>query len=395
MLASHHRLGRRPHAAPSDPALAVVTLALLFVPTLFMGSTLPILSAYLVRRSRNVGQSVGLLYCVNTVGSAAACLLSVLFLMDRLGMAGAATAAAAINLLVGASALGVAWRRHGREPEAGEREAGSASPATRRSSRELVLAVLLAGSLGYVSLSYEIVWFRAFSLASNASPAFALVLGVYLAGIANGALRVRERFGASLPQSQAAYLIALCTLGASMLGFFLLPLAAYSATTALGYLAPMLLMIFVQTTISGMTFPLICHYGVSPDDDAGAGVSLIYLANILGSVAGTLVTGFVLMDELSIAPIAALLGVIGVALAGVVATMGGLPRHRWQALTAAAAITALAMPALSGALFSRFLRSPADQQRASTRHAFHRDGREPQRRHQCRRDAQRLWQRHV
>jgi predicted membrane-bound spermidine synthase len=339
------------------PALAIAALALLFVPTLFMGSTLPILSAYLVRRSRNVGHSVGLLYCVNTVGSAAACLLCVLFLMDRVGMQGAATVAAAINLVVGASAVGLAWRRRRREPEAVRpppREAGGASLATRRSTRELVLAVLLAGFLGYVSLSYEIVWFRAFSLASNASPAFALVLGVYLAGIANGALRVRERFGVSLPQSQGAYLIALCILGASVLGFLLLPLAAYSATTALGYLAPMLLMIFVQTTISGMTFPLLCHYGVSPDDDAGAGVSLIYFANILGSVVGTLVTGFMLMDALSIAPITTLLAIVGVALAGVVAVLGGLPRRRWQALAAAAMTTALAMPALSATLFSRF-----------------------------------------
>src|SRR5579863_4865633 len=59
--------------------LTAVTLLLLFVPTLFMGSTLPILTAYLVRRSRNVGRSVGLLYCVNTVGSATACLASALF----------------------------------------------------------------------------------------------------------------------------------------------------------------------------------------------------------------------------------------------------------------------------------------------------------------------------
>ncbi|HJT08679.1 MAG TPA: hypothetical protein VJ747_17235, partial [Stellaceae bacterium] len=44
--------------------LTMVTLLLLFVPTLFMGSTLPILTAYLVQRSRNVGRSVGLLYCV-------------------------------------------------------------------------------------------------------------------------------------------------------------------------------------------------------------------------------------------------------------------------------------------------------------------------------------------
>ena len=102
-----------------------------------------------------------------------------------------------------------------------------------------------------------------------------------------------------------------------------MPLAAYSATTAFGYFYPMLLMIFGHTTISGMIFPLVCHYGVSPDDNAGAGVSLIYLANILGSVGGTFLTGFVLMDALSISAISALLGMVGVGLAGLVAG-GGL-----------------------------------------------------------------------
>src|SRR5713101_6420829 len=90
--------------------LTVVTLLLLFVPTLFMGSTLPILTAYLVRHSRNVGRSVGLLYCVNTVGSATACLASALFLMRIAGMQGAVTIAAAVNFIVGALALAEAWR---------------------------------------------------------------------------------------------------------------------------------------------------------------------------------------------------------------------------------------------------------------------------------------------
>ncbi|MBV8118925.1 MAG: fused MFS/spermidine synthase [Alphaproteobacteria bacterium] len=336
-------------------ALALVTLALLFVPTLFMGSTLPLLAAYLVRRSHNVGQSVGLLYCVNTVGSATACLLSVVFVMDRFGMQGTVTLAAAINLMVGGSALGEAWRRRGRAPHPAATPVPDAlSGAQRRARSELCFAILLAGLLGYVSLSYEIVWFRAFSLASNGSPAFALVLGVYLAGVANGALRVRARFRQPLEQAQCTFLIALSILGASILGFFLLPLAALSAASALGYFWPMLLMIFAQTTLGGMAFPLICHYGVSPDDKAGAGVSLIYLANILGSVAGTLATGFLLMDMLSIAGISALLGMAGVALAGAVAVKGGLPRRRWQPIAAGALIAGLAMPASAGILFDGF-----------------------------------------
>ncbi|TMH58870.1 MAG: spermidine synthase, partial [Betaproteobacteria bacterium] len=43
------------------PLTAAVALALVLVPTLLMGATLPILVSHLARRSGNVGSSVGLL----------------------------------------------------------------------------------------------------------------------------------------------------------------------------------------------------------------------------------------------------------------------------------------------------------------------------------------------
>ena len=58
----------------SLPATAAVSLALVIVPTLLMGATLPVLVSHLVRRSGNIGSAVGLLYYVNTLGAGAACL---------------------------------------------------------------------------------------------------------------------------------------------------------------------------------------------------------------------------------------------------------------------------------------------------------------------------------
>src|SRR5262245_42963678 len=46
-------------------AATTATLLLVIIPTLFMGATLPILTQYFVHRVRNVGRSVGLLYCIN------------------------------------------------------------------------------------------------------------------------------------------------------------------------------------------------------------------------------------------------------------------------------------------------------------------------------------------
>ena len=50
----------------------------------------------------------------------------------------------------------------------------------------------------------------------------------------------------------------------------------------------------------GTDFPLLAETAVAPDAAAGRGVARLYVANIAGSVAGTLVTGFVFMDVLSL-----------------------------------------------------------------------------------------------
>jgi predicted membrane-bound spermidine synthase len=100
----------------SFAATALVTFLVVLVPTLLMGSTLPLLTAHLVRRSHNVGRSLGRLYCVNTLGSSLAALAAVMFLMGALGQRGVVTLAAALNLLVGAGALALHVAGRGRTP---------------------------------------------------------------------------------------------------------------------------------------------------------------------------------------------------------------------------------------------------------------------------------------
>jgi spermidine synthase len=333
-------------------ALTAVMLLLLLVPTLLMGSTLPILTSHLVRQSRNVGQSVGLLYCVNTVGSAAACFAAAFFLMRVAGMQGCIAIAASLNVAVGGLALlaGSQDRRRNAALLATPATAVPSSPPPVR----IMVAIGAAALIGFVSLSYEIIWFRVFSIATNASPAFALILGIYLAGVANGAMRVRRSLAGPLTRERASDLVSLALLASSVLGFLLLPAAAFGAASPTGFFFPMLLLIFAQTTISGIVFPVICHYSIDPDRRTGARVSFIYLASILGSVAGTLITGFELMNRLSIEAISTFLGVFGTALALAAALLGGPLRPRGWAVGAAAMIAMVLMPLLSAPLFDRF-----------------------------------------
>ena len=96
----------------SYPPLAtgVVAFALLLVPTLLMGATLPLLSAHLVRSGGVVGDSVGRLYSVNTLGSGIASFAAAFVLLAALGQTGSVRVAVATNAAVAATAW-FAWRR--------------------------------------------------------------------------------------------------------------------------------------------------------------------------------------------------------------------------------------------------------------------------------------------
>ncbi len=89
----------------SDGATALVTFLLLLVPTVAMGATLPLLVAYAVRFSGNVGWSVGVMYAVNTLGSSIGAFAATLFLMRALGQQGAVFVAVIANLGVALTVL--------------------------------------------------------------------------------------------------------------------------------------------------------------------------------------------------------------------------------------------------------------------------------------------------
>ena len=92
-------------AGASTLVSGVLAFGLVLVPTVLMGSTLPVLVTYCVRTIPNIGRWTGALYYVNTLGSAIACILAGMFTMRLLGESGSVKAAACINTVVGTVAL--------------------------------------------------------------------------------------------------------------------------------------------------------------------------------------------------------------------------------------------------------------------------------------------------
>lgn len=322
----------------------MLTFGLVLVPTLLMGATLPILVSHLVRHTGNVGRAVGLLYFVNTFGSAAACFAVALFIMRVFGMQGAVSLAALLNMLVAGGAF-LAGMRHKTPPpeEAAQAAVGGFS------RKRFLLAAVLVGLTGFVSLSYEIVWFRVHSFTTGGHAiAFAAVLGSFLLGIALGSLFAR-RYCTSDVKGQGLRALAGFALAATLASFLVAPVSSWLATF-LPY--PFLLpLVTISAGLLGATFPLICHYGVAPDAKAGAGMSYLYLANIIGSASGSLVTGFVLLDVLSLQWTSVLLAMLGLMLAGGLAFLADTPKTSRLRHLAAVGVSVVLVLAISGWLF--------------------------------------------
>jgi spermidine synthase len=335
----------------SAPMTALVTFLLVLVPTLLMGATLPLLTAHLVRHSGNVGRSVGLLYFVNTLGSAFACFIAAAFLMRLLGQQGAVALACGINLLVGGGALLAQRRSPSVEAER------DAEPA-KFNTRGFWFALLLSALCGYIALSYEILWYRVYSFSSGGvAHAFALLLGCYLLGIALGSLASRRFCRESAAAEQVASLSGF-VLFANLASFLLVPAAALiTATLHWGLSLPL---VVIAAGLLGATFPLICHIAIAPNARAGEGLSYLYLANIVGSALGSLITGFVLMDHWTLGGISIFLALLGVALSLVLllaanhrTTGKALLTRRAAAIVASAVAIVLLQPFLFGGVFER------------------------------------------
>ena len=78
----------------------VLSFSLVLVPTILMGSTLPLLTAYFVRHDETVGSAVGDLYQMNTLGSAVACVLATIAFFPTFGLQTTVYIAVLANFLV-------------------------------------------------------------------------------------------------------------------------------------------------------------------------------------------------------------------------------------------------------------------------------------------------------
>src|SRR5262245_48248391 len=280
-----------------------LAFVLLLVPAALMGATLPVLVARCERGA--VGAGLALLYALNTFGAVLGSLAGGFLLLPGLGLGRTTLVAAGLNLLA------AMWAALASEANGGEAPvvpisvmASAPDPLTRSQRRSLGPMFALSG---FAALALQIAWFRLFGLVLGSSVySFAAVLGVYLMGIAIGSGAIAR----VLPRAHGpgAFALLQLALGASVaLGSHLyggLPGAMLSLgrktgpswgallVSQLGMVIPVVL---VPCALLGALFPLTTRLLQTGTEPGGPATGRAYALNTLGTIMGSLLTGFVLL----------------------------------------------------------------------------------------------------
>jgi spermidine synthase len=266
----------------SGPVSAVLAALFMIAAAIPMGTFVPLL----VERA---GGSAGLLYACNTLGSAAAVLLTGFVLLPAFGNRTTLWTASALLVALGACFLKS-------RPAVPAASAPPAAPLPR--AAKLILFVYTVSA--FAAMASEIGWIRALVLSIGSSTyAYTIVLGVYIAGLGIGSA-LSARFLGARGFGALQLIVALVCLGSLHLlghlpGFF--GRVFHDRVTSLGSftwtaLAASAVAMLPPTILIGACFPVAVRWlGAHAGPTRASG--LLLAAATGGSMAGALVASFV------------------------------------------------------------------------------------------------------
>jgi spermidine synthase len=337
----------------------LLAAALLLIPTVAMGATLPVLARFYCGDDRRVGTDVGSLYAINTAGAVVGVLLAGFVLLPLMGQRATNSIACLADLLLGVSALLIARGRALPEPPASSGLPALEVAVAGRSPLAARLALVSIGVSGAVAMIYQVAWSRALSMVIGSSTyAFSLILLCVLIGLAGGAAIYARRHARRPDQPSSLSLIHL-----------LLAATAFGGLLILDHLPVLLLALLQQvelrpTTVfllqfvlagivilppallSGMLFPAVISLCAGRGRSAARTTGDVYAINTLGAIVGSFAGGFLLVPGIGLQRTLLAMVLVGLLLS---ALFGSLAAHRRRRL--ALVLAALASGGGALALF--------------------------------------------
>ncbi|MBI3848829.1 MAG: fused MFS/spermidine synthase [Verrucomicrobia bacterium] len=318
----------------------VLSAALLLGPTILMGGTLPLLAAWLQKSSTDPGRRSARFYSVNSLGAVAGSALAGFWLVQSFGMVATLQITAAVNVMVGVSA--VLLSRLSLSNELRQVESKTSTETDAASPGTLRWAGVIVAMTGAVSMGLEVLSSRSLALIFGSSlQSFAVVLIAFILGIGLGSAWIASprRRGRS---SEGVIVLLLC-LAAAWVAVLVFNIERWVdfyriartglGRTEVGYVYHQLLTTGIALVILGVpaagigaVLPLMIRAVSAEGAPLGAKVGALLTWNTLGAVVGTLFTGFILMPQVGLRNAFAVLALV----LGLVALIVAL-RRRWRA----------------------------------------------------------------
>jgi spermidine synthase len=260
-----------------------LAIAVLLAPTILMGATLPVLTKVATTFNKSLEHSVSWLYAANTFGAVVGVIAAGYVLIEIFGLRNTLLTAALINFLLSLAARFLKIREI---TPAGVKISNFGQVLNKKAK----IVILSFSISGLISIAYEVLWTRILTATLGTfTYAFALMLAVYLLGIALGSFGY-QMFTRPIKSKYLAF--AVCEL---LIGVF--ALSSVYITSNQVYLAPRALMIsvlFPASVFMGLTFPVIVSI-LSDKNHSGKIVGVSYFANTIGSIIGGFIASFVLL----------------------------------------------------------------------------------------------------
>ncbi len=377
-LIEHIYVALATDARPDAPALTFWRVALgalvLGIPTLLMGTTLPlmfkILRGYLASRGRIISR----LYTANIIGAALGALAGAYLLLPTFGLLSATRLAALFSLMIALYALDRLKALPAQQPAAVNDDKSAESgyavlpPQAAAQRRRLGIAALLLVTVGgVVSLALEIVNMHMLAIvAGNSVYAFGLMLATFLLGLGLGSI-FYDKLRRLLTDPAVA---AIAQLGI----FFTIVISAFrweGLATYLGTFGFMQEFLHIDFGASEVIRGSVCAIIMMPPAffiglgypatmalaadwlkkrGEATGLGIASLCNTLGNIAGVLLAGFVFLNWLGSNRLLFALAIISLLLALYMAWAGSIAwpllfnqhrgRQRFVAIAIAITITA-------------------------------------------------------
>ncbi len=287
----------------------VVSFLILLVPTTAMGLTLPALIEDPLLREIEFGRAIGFLYGSNTLGAMLGAILGEAYLIGAFGLYGTSLAAGATLCIAAAVALLVARfgaARYVAAFKGTDPAARSKFPLTFDASYRPPWGLLFVSfGTGLIFLALEVIWFRFLRLYVASSPtAFAIMLGMVLAGIGAGSLVAGAVFRSPRRSNQMLPILLLTAAILVLSSYLLFPGELIRAPTGVFDLrwwqivVLCVALMFPAALVSGILFPVIAAEVQASVGDRMNSTGVAALLNTTGAAIGPLFASFVLLPAL-------------------------------------------------------------------------------------------------